>query len=113
MNTVDIGNEAETAVAKKLTNEGYRIITQNWKTKFAEIDIVAEKAKVLYFVEVKFRKTDIAGDGFDYITQNKLHHMQRAAEAYVLSIDWMNGYELMAAAVTIVGNQFKIDIRLI
>ena len=91
---------AENAVAEELIRRGYKVIELNWKTKFAEIDVVAEKDKTLCFVEVKYRKTLTAGDGFDYITPTKLHHMQRAAEAYVLSRDWSGEYILMGASVT-------------
>jgi len=99
MNTTTTGNHAENAASEALQKQGYTILIQNWKTPFAEIDIVAEKNKTLYFVEVKYRRTDYAGDGFDYITTQKLSHMQRAAEAYVREAQWRAGYELMAVSV--------------
>lgn len=111
MNTTSTGSFAENAVARQLAGLGYRIIGQNWKTKFAEIDVVAEKDKILYFVEVKYRKTDLAGDGFDYITSQKLHRMQRAAEAYVLTKGWAGEYQLLAASVTGDLSSLEVDIR--
>jgi putative endonuclease len=99
MSTTKTGNLAEATVTRELANQSYKIIGQNWKTKIAEIDVIAEKDNKLYFVEVKYRKTAAAGDGFDYITRAKLHHMQRAAEAYVLFKGWPGEYILMAASV--------------
>lgn len=110
MNTVSAGRSAEQAVAARLASQGYKVLELNWKTKFAEIDIVAQKAKTMYFVEVKYRRNTYAGDGFDYITHEKLHHMQRAAEAWVKSYGWQGEYALLAASV--LGNEpYHIDIR--
>jgi putative endonuclease len=109
VSSVKIGNQAELAVAEELINRGYEILELNWRTKFAEIDILAKKDKTIYFVEVKYRHTESAGDGFDYITKQKLQHMKRAAEAWVLANNWHGEYQLLAAAV---GNEYKsLDIR--
>ncbi len=108
MNTTSTGNQAEQSVAGEFVHRGYEIVAMNWKTKIAEIDIVAKKGKTIYFVEVKYRRTDSTGDGFDYITAKKLHHMQRAAELWVTENDWQGSYELMAASVV---GENKIDIR--
>ncbi|MFZ1323617.1 MAG: YraN family protein [Candidatus Saccharimonadales bacterium] len=111
MSTTASGSAAEQAVAARLAALGYQVLELNWKTKFAEIDIVAAKGKVMYFVEVKYRSSDSAGDGFDYITPAKLHHMQRAAAAWVNNKQWNGSYELKAAAVTDGQDGYEIDIR--
>lgn len=36
--------------------KGYRIIAQRYKTKFSEIDIIAQKNSTIVFVEIKFRR---------------------------------------------------------
>ncbi|TKJ40289.1 YraN family protein [candidate division LCP-89 bacterium B3_LCP] len=51
--TRDIGNEAEGQAAQYLQNKGYRIIVRNYRIRFAEIDIIAQKDDVLVFCEVK------------------------------------------------------------
>lgn len=109
-NTTQAGNQAEQAVAEELSRQGYEIIELNWKTPYAEIDIVASKQKTIYFVEVKYRGSKSAGDGFDYITLKKLQHMQRAAEAWVLTNSWNGPYELLGAAVLPLNNDYEIEI---
>lgn len=104
------GNLAENAVARELARKGHEILDQNWKIKFAEIDLVSRLDKTLYFTEVKYRKTTSAGDGFDYITSTKLHHMHRAAEAYVLSANWTGEYLLQAASVVGEFDNLRIEI---
>jgi putative endonuclease len=111
MSTTNIGNTAENAVATYLTRLGYSVAAQNYKTKYYEIDIVAHRDNVLYFVEVKYRQNLLAGDGFDYITPAKLHHMQRAAEGFVAKHGWIQEYLLMAAAVTGDLKSPDIDLR--
>ena len=111
MSTKSTGNAAEYAVAEFIKEKGYEIVELNWRNRIAEIDIVAKKQNKMYFIEVKYRQSDSAGDGFDYITSKKLHHMQRAAEAWVVGHDWQKEYELLAAAVTKNNGHFQIDIR--
>ena len=78
-----IGDAGETAAATALAEQGYEIVERNWKTRWCEIDIVATKKDTYYFVEVKHRKNDTAGDGLAAITPKKLTQMKKAAELYV------------------------------
>ena len=48
-------NFGEETAAKYLKKNGYKIITQNYRLKFGEIDIIAEKGGVIAIVEVKQR----------------------------------------------------------
>lgn len=100
MNTTEIGRKAEVAVARYITAQGYDVIAQNWRTRWCEIDIVAQKSDTIYFVEVKYRKNSVYGDGFAYITPKKLRQMQFAADFWVACNNWRGDYMLMAAAVT-------------
>lgn len=109
MQTTDIGNIGEQLATEELIRLGYEILERNWKTKWAEVDIVARKNGIIYFVEVKYRASSEQGDGFDYITDQKLHHMTRAAELWVGIHDWAGEYQLLAAAVD--GESGETDIR--
>lgn len=109
MQTTDIGNRGEQLAAEELIRQGYEIMARNWKTKWAEIDITARKHDTVYFVEVKYRQTNQQGDGFDYITDQKLHQMRRAAELWVSMNSWNGEYELLGASV--IGDTNEVDIR--
>ncbi|MEO8911951.1 MAG: YraN family protein, partial [Candidatus Saccharimonas sp.] len=104
----DTGANGEQLAAEALVRSGYELLMRNWKTRNSEIDIVARKGQVLYFVEVKYRKSGSQGDGFDYITPLKLRHMTRAAESWVLAHNHFGEYQLLAAAVA--GNG-EVDLR--
>lgn len=111
MSTKQSGDNAEAAVAEFLGQNGYKILERNWRTPYAEIDIVAERDKSICFVEVKYRRSLSAGDGFDSITAQKLSHMNRAAEAWILAKNYNGPHYLMAAAVTDTSDGYEIDIR--
>lgn len=94
------GHYAEKVAAQFLTKHGYKIIELNWKTAWCEIDIIAEKNKTIYFVEVKYRQNNDHGQGLDYITSKKLTQMARAAESWVLMQSWNGEYTLAALEVS-------------
>ncbi|HRJ06307.1 MAG TPA: ribonuclease HII [Candidatus Saccharibacteria bacterium] len=94
-----VGDGAEAVVANYLTENGYGVVERNWKTKFCEIDIVAQKSGTLYFVEVKHRKTANHGGGVAAITPRKLRQMRFAASLYLTRHIGMDAR--LAAATTI------------
>ena len=57
--TKQIGDEAEQIAANFLISQGLKILHKNYKTRFGEIDLIAQDANAtLIFVEVRFRKFD-------------------------------------------------------
>lgn len=106
MTTFDTGRQAETAAADYLKKRGYAIVAQNWRTRWCEIDVIAQKGKAVYFCEVKYRRTDNQGSGLEYITPTKLQQMQFAAEAWVHLTRWTGEYQL--AAIEVSGPQFSV-----
>ncbi len=101
------GSEAEERVAGYLRQNDYKIIGQNWKTKWCEIDIIAKKDNCMHFIEVKYRTSDTQGGGYDYITPQKLRKMDLAARSWVEMNDWNKEYVLSAAEVS--GPDFDIE----
>lgn len=102
-----IGHDAEMIVAEYLPHHGFKILELNWKTRYCEIDIVAQKGKVIYLIEVKSRKNSFQGSGLEYITSKKLKQMELAAKFWVASNNW-NG-ELRLAAVGITGSEISFE----
>lgn len=93
------GQNAEDAVAEYLKEHDYKILNRNWKNKFCEVDIIANQAGVVHFVEVKYRGSASQGDGFDYITPSKLKQMVFAAQMWVSKNNYEGEYVLSAAQV--------------
>jgi uncharacterized protein (TIGR00252 family) len=100
MSTTQIGREAEQTASVWLEKNGYKIIETNWRTRWCEIDIIARKDTMVYFVEVRYRKTDAWGDGFDSITPKKYKQMEFAAQFWLSSNNWTNDARIAAMAVS-------------
>ena len=83
-NNIKSGHEGEEIASKYLITLGHTIIERNWKTKWCEIDIISEKDGVLFFSEVKNRKSN---NGLDAITPAKQKQMRFAAELYLKNTD--------------------------
>lgn len=107
MLTTEIGLQAEEAVVEYLQSNGYDIIAKNWKTKTCEVDIIAYKNQMIYFVEVKYRSTQHQGRGFDYINKRKIRRMNYAAQLWVYKNNWYGGYALSAASVS--GGDYTVE----
>ena len=75
------GDIAEEKACDFLLNAGYTIVERNFYSRFGEIDIIATKESVLYFVEVK--------SGLDYesavqnITPQKLSRLLKTGSVYM------------------------------
>jgi putative endonuclease len=106
MNSTRTGHRAEEAAKVYLEMRGYKIIEQNYRRSRCEIDIVAQKGDVMYFVEVKYRRTDDHGSGLEYVTQTKLRQMQFAADTWVDEYKWHGDCQL--SAIEIAGADFVV-----
>lgn len=93
------GSEAEEIVAEYLSKKGWKILAKNWRRVRCEIDIVAEKKAIVYFVEVKFRSSDYQGDGLEYITSKKIKQMKLAADIWLQENNWRGDFRLIGASV--------------
>jgi len=72
---------AETICSWVLRLKGYRIRARSYKTSVGEIDIIAQRGKMLIFVEVKARATTAAAAESIRFQQQK--RITRAAQAYI------------------------------
>jgi len=79
----ELGKQGEDAVAAYLAAKGYRILHRNWRFLKDELDIVAETADHLVFVEVKTRSNIIFGEPEEAVTKKKQRFLIRAANAYI------------------------------
>lgn len=78
-----LGKWGEELVAEDLKRRGWKILERNWRCRFGELDIVAEKGGVLAFVEVKLRKNDRYGSAGAFVTADKQRKLRMAAESFL------------------------------
>ena len=83
MDKKEIGNAGESAVCRYLRLRGYKVVCRNFKTRFGEIDIIAQKGKIIAFVEVKTRKENSRVSGVDAVGAKKQQCVITAATEYL------------------------------
>lgn len=79
----ELGKFGEDFACRYLQQQGYRIAYRNYRTRFGEIDIVAEKDEVLSFIEVKTRASYRYGLPAEAVTRKKQKKIYRCAESYM------------------------------
>lgn len=84
-----VGAEYESLAVEYLKSKGYRILEQNYRNRYGEIDIIAEVDDTLVFCEIKYRSTQGYGDPLEAVDYNKQRHISRVALYYYT----FHGYE--------------------
>lgn len=77
------GNKGEDIAVASLEKDGYTIVTRNYRKRYGEIDIIAQKNNVLYFAEVKTRKSSEYGNPLESVTPVKQRKIYQVAETYL------------------------------
>jgi putative endonuclease len=78
-----LGGRGEKAAAQYLRRHGYKILTRNFRSGKAEVDLVARHHDWLVFVEVKTRETEQFGAPSEAVQMEKQRHLSQAALDYL------------------------------
>jgi len=124
MNPKELGTLGEKIAIKYLQKRGYKILDQNYSSKFVsgpqrgEIDIVAKKKDIISFIEVKTLTQNCGGptsaispeEKVDYLKQKKLIKM---AENWLMEkkIPLNSKWQIDVVAIKIDLNNRKAKIR--
>ena len=104
----ETGRIGECVAAQFLENKGFRILERNYRKTWGEIDIIAEKADIVRFVEVKTLSRDFTGDaasdGSDYRPEEQVHPFKlkkiaRTAEMYMNGRGDMRDFQIDVVGV--------------
>lgn len=82
-----LGRRGEELARRHLEANGYAVLESNFRAKGGEIDLVAEKAGTLVFVEVRTRSGAEFGPPEESITPDKRMHLVAAAQEYLQARD--------------------------
>ena len=78
-----LGIVGEEIAARELAARGYAILERRYRTRYGEIDIVAEDGDTLVFVEVRARATAEFGRAAESVTQAKKRKVTAMAVDYL------------------------------
>lgn len=103
----EVGKIGEDLAREFLEKQGYKILEQNYKTKYAEIDLVAQKRNGLFekprlvFVEVRTKIGENFGSPEDTLNKNKLRKVLQNARAYSAFKKWQGPCRIDAVCIVL------------
>jgi putative endonuclease len=77
-----LGRSGERYAADFLTRHGYEILERNVRRREGEVDLVARRADVTVFIEVKVRRPGGVGRATEALSPQKRRRLAALAEAY-------------------------------
>ncbi len=105
---IQVGRIGESLAREYLKDKGYKILEQNYRTRYAEIDLVARQKDMLVFVEVRTKVGERFGTPEDTLNRGKLRKVKRNAEAYVSRLKWNKLYRVDAVCI-VLGDDYAVS----
>lgn len=84
--TSTLGAQAEQLAAQFLQRQGLKLVQQNYRCRYGEIDLILQEAKTLVFVEVRLRKRSDFGGAAASIDAAKQGRLIRTAQHYLTTL---------------------------
>lgn len=78
------GDDAEALAAAYLRRAGLQILTQNYRVRGGELDLIVLDGEALVFVEVRYRKSQRFGGAAASIDSRKQQRLIHAAQVYLM-----------------------------
>ena len=78
-----VGEFGEKLARDYLLKKDYKIISNNLKTSYQEIDIIAKDKQEIVFIEVKTRTSRTYGTADESISDNKIKNLNKAINEYI------------------------------
>lgn len=79
INTKKLGMAGEQLAAQELQKNGYRILERNYRKRTGEIDLIAQKDGIIYFIEVKAKNDTRFSPPADNVNAKKRQHIANTA----------------------------------
>ena len=77
------GRSAELLACRFLENQGYSLVTQNYRNRRGEIDLIVEDESILLIVEVRYRSNPNYGLASESVDARKQARIIQCAEHYL------------------------------
>lgn len=77
------GRFGEDRARRWYEQRGYTVLARNWRCDHGELDLVVAREHLVVFCEVKARRDDAFGSGFDAVTPAKQARIRRLAARWL------------------------------
>ena len=112
MNSTEIGAIGESLVLEKYESDGYTLVARNFNyyqsEKIGEIDLILEKNRRLYLVEVKTRNNSTLRIILEQITRKKLSCIYTSFQGFVKKYPMYATYFVQLDVAAVVDDQILI-----
>lgn len=105
---IQLGRWGEIAALKHLEGLGMKLVQQNYRCPFGEMDLIMREKDTLVFVEVRTRSSKKFGLGQESINKSKLLRLRRIASCYLNQISPAEYKQIRIDLVAIFGNYNEI-----
>lgn len=83
MDNQAFGKWGEKLAHYHLQKQGYIILHRNWRSRKAEVDLIAFHNNKIVFIEVKTRANTLHGEIISFISNKKIELLRQAIEDYL------------------------------
>ena len=102
------GTRGELRALKFLLENGYVVLTRNYRYRHYEIDLVASHEGVLVFAEVKTRGSKNYGYPEEFVDEDKMDFVRLAAENFIEEHNWQGEIRFDIIAILEKGGSVEI-----
>lgn len=110
MNTKSTGDLGETLACVYFEKQGFSIICRNYRKSWGELDIIARKAGIIHFIEVKtvsYETKDLLFKAVSHGTwrpeeqvhEQKLKKLRRAIQTWLAENSWEGSWQVDVVGV--------------
>ena len=85
LNTIERGKWGEALALVFLKKKGYTVVTEGYRSRFGEIDLIVKNREFLVFVEVKLRKSAKFALAREYVGYEKQRKLRATANLWLAS----------------------------
>jgi putative endonuclease len=122
--TKETGNKGELLCARYLKSQGFALIAMNYRKKWGEIDVIAQKSNIIHFVEVKTVSYETKADleyavthgtwrPEDNVHQSKLIKLSRVIQSWIIEYKWSGDFQIDVAAIRVVPRETYARINIV
>ena len=105
INNLKTGHLGETIAKRYLQRKGFKIIEENYRTKFAEIDLIAKLKDALVFIEVRTKVGTQFGIPEQSLSRRKINKVVKNAQMYMKYKQYGGKYRIDAVCVVLNENK--------
>jgi len=109
----NLGKNGENIATDFLKKNGYKILAQNYRRKFGEVDIIARENDYLVFIEVKTRTGTSHGHPLEAVTPRKQRQIGKVAQCYLAENNLFDTAARFDVVSVVITDNKKVEVEIV